>query len=236
MRLRVKKGIAILAVALAAYLVLWVYPPLPLLVWRIDAQERAQKAWVASETTRWWRCRGIPRPRLQELSTPWLLRYTWADGGFGAGDVELTLTSDGKANVASLENSGALAVTRHNVSVQLVSAIAKAVDESGLLCQAPVPRSNYVADLGRYTIEVQTASTNSRVFIDECYTLPDAYAFGEAVTQIHNVSTVTRDALLRGPHATSTVYGRGACSSSELTTRWTGQPSALERARHAQKK
>jgi hypothetical protein len=103
-----------------------------------------------SSLARWWRCRGVDRPRLEDTASPWTIDYSWT-GGYGRGDVFLTLENTGAARLALHEHGDASPlVFEIIVPGETVMEIARTIDHSGLLCLTllgyPVFLSNKIAD------------------------------------------------------------------------------------------
>lgn len=169
------------------------------------------KVVTSSSIARWIRCRGAARPMLTSAGSAWRLHYAW-EGGEGPGSVSVDIDNTGKVTVSSIANGQTVAqVTRHQLTAQDVSALAQAVDGSGLLCQSPVPRVGYrVFDIGRSSIEVTTKKGSTREYIDECNTLPDVYAFGEVSKVIHSFKPRLRQEIDWGPYGAAS--GPGGCS------------------------
>jgi hypothetical protein len=101
-------------------------------------------------------------------------------------------------------------VSTTQLPVNEVETIATAIDDVGLLCLTPTVRDGYkVFDLGRYSVTVLAAGYSKTVYVDECMTVSDTYAFSEIVNRITSLRPQLGERLSWGPHATSAMAGSG---------------------------
>jgi hypothetical protein len=175
--------------------------------------ERPIRSWVGYELpssmpVRWWRCRGVVRPMLREVSTPWTLTYSWV-GGFGPGEFSLQVESNGRATlIATPHGDEPQRKLEARLEEQEVATLAATIDQSGLLCQSVEPRAGYmVHDLGRYSISVTSGDTSKEVYFDGCHTLPDGKAFDETSELLDKLESRLGKELLWGPFATTSMPG-----------------------------
>lgn len=177
-------------------------------------RDRLAQAVAASSPIRWWRCYGSERPLLAQGAPRWEVEYQW-QGGFGPGDVTVRIRNDGSASLQG-EPLGSPHVARFAaLSRAAVDRLARRIDETGLLCQSPKPRSGYrIADIGRFSLTVRSGSYEKTVFIDECNDLPDPTAFEDALEAVQDLKKVLGKEVAWGPFGAA--YVQGTCSPEEL--------------------
>lgn len=164
-----------------------------------------------SAPMRWWRCRGIARPRLAGSGVPWTLTYSWT-GGMGPGDVAVRLSSDGHAVVETRPVDGAAGRIEHALPPEAVMAVARTVDESGLLCLGEEPHPDFIVnDLGRYAVEVEAGSYAKVVAIDECRSVADPMALGAVQEALLAVRPSLGESVSWGPYGTVTTHTMTPC-------------------------
>jgi hypothetical protein len=168
----------------------------------LNLRERARR----SSLVRWWRCRGIDRPELQNIISKgypngWTLLYSWTDG-YGKGDVYLTIQSDGKAKVELHEHGTPQPkVIRAQVPQEMIQQIAATIDETCFLCLMPLERVGYrIADLGCYTIKLEAGIYSKTVFADEKHYVADPDAFESVLDAIYDLENVFGERISWGPY------------------------------------
>ena len=166
----------------------------------------AFRSWVANElpvTTagRWWRCRGVVRPRISRASKPWMLVYAW-ERGYGPGEVRLEIESSGRAVLSAKSyDDDSTHVKERILARHVVRQLATLVDRSSIFCQSAVARKGYkVYDIGRLSVEVAVGDAKKHVYIDECHTLPDPEAFYKVVDYIQGLKAQVGEELEWGPY------------------------------------
>jgi hypothetical protein len=137
---------------------------------------------------------------------PWDITYSWA-GGMGPGSVRVTIQSDGQAMVTHRANESA-AATLSTVTVpeDEIAAIARDVDESGLLCLTTEPRNGYrVFDLGKYSLSIAQRSYSKSIYVDECHSVASPADLFRTIRSIQALKSILGPEVEWGPYATSSV-------------------------------
>jgi len=158
-----------------------------------------------SNVARWWRCRDDARPLLASNRQSWTLTYSWT-GGYGPGDVEFVLNSDGSARLESRATDDAdqpPKVAELRLDPARIAQLMRNVDASGLLCQTTQPRRGYrVVDLGNFEVKVKAGSYTKSLVIDECHTLVDPAAFFEVRKALIQLAPAVADKIGWRPYGT----------------------------------
>jgi len=172
-----------------------------------QAKDRLDRFRNSSRTARWWRCLGEDVPDLAELASseaPDLeVRFSWT-GGFGEGDLHVTVKGTGEAT-ARIERHGADEPEIHRtlISRDDLLHLLSAIQSTGFLCLRSEKRIGYrVIDLGRFEVAVQAPGFSRVVFVDGTHTVPDGDAFEEVLYSLDRQFGVN---LCLGPFGTSTV-------------------------------
>jgi len=173
---------------------------------RWEIQHAIKSTAVVANASRALRCRGVSRPILVMSREPWEITYSWA-GGMGPGSVEVKIQSDGRALVSHQANESA-AATLSTVTVpeDEIAAIARDVDESGLLCLTTEPRNGYrVFDLGKYSLSIAQGSYSKSVYVDECHSVASPADLFRTIRSIRALKPILGPEVEWGPYATSSV-------------------------------
>lgn len=167
-------------------------------LWYADAagrsiREAVKEFKVSSPVARWWRCQGTSRPELVDLTRSWHWHYSW-DGGAGprsefSSDVDgpgfrgVRFDLDNNGNLifgSKADDQSGWIVRSFKLSKAATEKFARAVDDTGLLCQSSQLRKyTRTLGIGRYDIRVVAGDWQHEIVIDTCRTLPDPRAFGE---------------------------------------------------------
>jgi hypothetical protein len=125
----------------------------------------------------------------------------------GPGSVLLEVGSNGRAQMRSRENGQSDdVVSNHILPVTEVAALARTIDESGLLCQTTQVRDGYkVFDLGRFEIRVSQGGYSKSIYIDECHTVPDTWAFDGVIGRLTSFKDRVGSQITWGPYGTASV-------------------------------
>lgn len=163
-----------------------------------------------SSFARWWCCHDASRPLLEEMPSPWVVRYSWTDG-YGPGDIHLEVGSSGSTVLRVVPHDGEERILRVEAGPGDVAAIAATVDRVGLLCLESRPREDHrVVDLGTYKITVESTGYTKQVSVATCDTVVDPDAFNAVVDQLHELASLVGQELEWGPYGTATLPG--SCS------------------------
>jgi hypothetical protein len=149
------------------------------------------------------RCRDTPRIRLTG-SQNWSMTYSWR-GGMGPGSVQVTVRSDGTAQVeARASREPAPHVRNVQLPPDLVARLAHAIDGSELLCETPVLRARMQFDIGRFAVRVQQGSYDKEVFADECHALEHPAGLSAVMELLQGQTKLLGPEVSWGPYASST--------------------------------
>lgn len=134
-----------------------------------------------------------------------IISYSWT-GGYGPGNVYVTLRSNGNSSVRLDPIIGESSEVEAEIDKERFSSLVYKIARRGFLCLESIPREVCIADVGKYSVTTQTGLLSKEIIADGEYYLKYDDIFIDVLEAIHDFEEVFEINLLEwGPYGTATI-------------------------------